>query len=170
MMNGPSYRSTNCSETHKGPEGATAAPSDGHVLGLQICRIGLISLTRLQLAFESGDRARAMEAIDRLGGLDAEIERLLGSILSASREERDALERQLREEKMALAFEKLTLASGVSGPRMTSHQLAERRRPVDDEVQEWPPAEAPITHALRSYGLPVGILLAALAAVAFIVH
>ncbi|HWT42562.1 MAG TPA: hypothetical protein VN152_07930, partial [Sphingopyxis sp.] len=44
--------------------------ADDQALGLQFCRIGLLSLTRLQLALERGDRSRAMEAIDDLHALD----------------------------------------------------------------------------------------------------
>lgn len=113
--------------------------------GLQLTRASTIALTRLQLALAGGDRRQTLAAIDRLHILDGEIEHLVeglppspGSGAAASddgtpvkREEAGddllaSLSEHLKDQKLALAFEKLALASGVSGPDLVSadHPLA----------------------------------------------
>ena len=94
--------------------------------GLQYCRAGMLSLTRLELAMESGDRQRIIEAIDRLHALDGEIERKVASLPApvGPDPERAAFEEYLGREKMAVAFEKLVLASGISGPGLAPHRPA----------------------------------------------
>lgn len=114
-----------------------AAPADvpppatiDHALGLQFCRAGLLSLTRLQLALERGDRRRAMEAIDQLHRFDIEVEQLVGRLSGPAPDARMVeMARYLREEKMELAFEKLALASGVSGPGLVSRTATIRDLP-----------------------------------------
>ncbi|ALJ13724.1 hypothetical protein [Sphingopyxis macrogoltabida] len=94
----------------------------GMFWGLQYCRAGMLSLTRLELAMESGDRQRIIEAIDRLHALDGEIERTVAAlpVPAAPDPARAAIEEYLGREKMAVAFEKLVLASGISGPGIAS--------------------------------------------------
>lgn len=113
--------------------------------GLQLTRASTIALTRLQLALAGGDRRQTMAAIDRLHILDGEIEHLVeglppsseseaaasGDGIAVNREESDddllaSLSEHLKDQKLALAFEKLALASGISGPDLVSedHPLA----------------------------------------------
>lgn len=111
--------------------------------GLQLTRASTIALTRLQLALAGGDRRQAMAAIDRLHVLDGEIELLVEqlpqSTASAASDEQHtatvdlpaigeplgedllaSLSKHLTDQKLALAFEKLALASGISGPDLVS--------------------------------------------------
>lgn len=107
--------------------------------GLQLTRASTIALTRLQLALAGGDRRQTLAAIDRLHVLDGEIEHLVeglppppGSGSAASiggipvdREQLGddrlvSLNEHLKDQKLALAFEKLALASGISGPDLVS--------------------------------------------------
>lgn len=91
-------------------------------LGLQICRANSLSLTRLQLALQNGDRRCVLEAIDRLHDLDSQIGRLLKRLpISANDDpEVQAICKHIDEQSMAVAFEKLVLASEVSGPDMVT--------------------------------------------------
>ncbi len=145
--------------------------ADDYVLGLQFCRVGLLSLTRLQLALERGDRSRAMEAIDDLHALDVEVERLVGTFPVASDDPRQGpVARILKEGKMAVAFEKLALASGISGPDIASQPTAPRgasglRQETEPAgVADWPPAEPRTARLVRVYGLRVTVLLTIVAA------
>ena len=61
------------------PHGGAATAAD-LALGLQLCRAGLLSLTRLQLAVERGDRPRVMEAVDDLHALDVSIGRTVDAL------------------------------------------------------------------------------------------
>ena len=112
--------------------------------GLQLTRASTIALTRLQLALAGGDRRQAMAAIDRLHVLDGEIEHLVERLPSSAdnaetpgdeaapdrgvpadgAEPGDdllaSLGKHLNDQKLALAFEKLALASGISGPDLIS--------------------------------------------------
>lgn len=113
--------------------------------GLQLTRASTIALTRLQLALAGGDRRQTMAAIDRLHVLDGEIQHLVegmplppeseaaasGKEIPVDREEPGddllaSLNEHLKDQKLALAFEKLALASGISGPDLVSadHPLA----------------------------------------------
>lgn len=154
------------------PVGPPAPPpmADDHALGLQFCRLGLLSLTRLQLALERGDRSRAMEAIDDLHALDAEVERLVGALpVSPDDPRQGRVARILKEGKMAVAFEKLALASGISGPDLSSQPFPDRagqvRRQAEPAgVADWPPAEPRTARLIRIYGPRVAVLLAISAA------
>ena len=145
--------------------------ADDQALGLQFCRIGLLSLTRLQLALERGDRSRAMEAIDDLHALDAEVERLVGALpVSPDDARQGRVARILKEGKMAVAFEKLALASGISGPDLSSRAAVPNRtahaRPETEPAgaTDWPPAEPRTARLVRVYGPRVAVLLAVAAA------
>ncbi len=151
---------------HGGPPTA-----DDYALGLQFCRVGLLSLTRLQLALERGDRSRAMEAIDDLHALDTEVAHLVGTLPVSSDDPRQGrVARILNEGKMAVAFEKLALASGISGPDLSSRVgTAGRIGSVPPEtgpagVADWPPAEPRTARLIRIYGPRVAVLLAITAA------
>ena len=151
------------------PSGAAAAAAGDYVLGLQLCRAGMLSLTRLQLALERGDRPRAMEAIDDLHALDSAVERLVDA-LPASDDPRHAEVRQsLQREKMAVAFEKLALASGISGPGLASQPAFPRSAAARDNdeqqlVADWPPAEARTARLVRRHGPKAVLLFAIIAA------
>lgn len=155
------------------PAGAAAPNLADQVLGLQYCRLGILSLMRLQLAFERGDRSRVLEVIDELHALDAEVEHLVGSLPAAGEDERlTSVARRLKSDKMAATFEKLALASGMSGPGLM-HAPASLPRNADadqwrddpDEVSVWPPAESPARRLIREYAVPGAVLLGILVAV-----
>jgi hypothetical protein len=95
---------------------------DDLLLGLQLCRANTMSLTRLQLALRSGDRRGALDSIDRLHALDARFEHLVQRFPRSANEngELQAIEKHLDEQKIAIAFQKLALASGISGPDLVS--------------------------------------------------
>lgn len=137
--------------------------------GLQLTRASTIALTRLQLALASGDRRQAMTAIDRLHVLDGEIEQLVEQLPPSTASARDtdehslsghlpaagdpppgddllaSLGKHIADQKLALAFEKLALASGISGPDLvsTSQALAPREEtpvplaPRENRVVDW---------------------------------
>ena len=145
--------------------------ADDHALGLQFCRIGFLSLTRLQLALERGDRSRAMEAIDALHSLDAEVERLVGALAISPDDPRQGrAARIVRDGKMAVAFEKLALASGISGPDLSSRPVAPDRaekswrEPGPAGIADWPPAEPRTARLLRVHGPRMAVLAAIVAA------
>jgi hypothetical protein len=91
-------------------------------LGLQLTRASTIALTRLQIAVCKGERRQALEAIDRLHVLDRQLEQLVAGLDDVSAEDRDwrELSAYVADQKLALAFDKLVLASGISGPDMAS--------------------------------------------------
>lgn len=91
-------------------------------LGLQLSRANAMALTRLQLALCSGERRQALAAIDRLAALDAQLERLVARLEVSPADDADwrALSTHLTDQKLALAFEKLALASGIVGPDLQS--------------------------------------------------
>lgn len=140
--------------------GESPASATDFALGLQLCRASILSLTRLQLAFERGDRTGAMEAIDRLHALDAEVERTMRRLPAPAGESprREALARQLREEKMAVAFDKLALASGVSGPKLASPPaFFDRSKAMPPPAVD--PAESRPLSLIRTYGARAALLL-----------
>jgi hypothetical protein len=89
---------------------------------VQLSRAQAMALTRLHFALASGNRHQAMEAMDRLHALDAEAERLAARLPAASEDDDEAaaVARHLADQKLAIAFEKLALASSISGPGMVS--------------------------------------------------
>lgn len=138
-------------------------------IGLQLCRASAMSLMRLQLAFERGDRLGAMEAIDRLHALDSEAEQMMeGLPLRTDDPVGAAIARHLKEEKMAVAFEKLALASGVSGPKLGAPPafLCQDQASSPPEFDEpdledgAPPVDAAWLEALRAHGFKAALLLA----------
>jgi hypothetical protein len=90
--------------------------------GVQLSRAQAMALTRLHFALAGGNRHQAMEAMDRLHALDAEAERLAARLPAAPGEDEEAaaVSRHLADQKLAIAFEKLALASSISGPGMVS--------------------------------------------------
>lgn len=142
--------------------------------GLQYCRASTLSLTRLELALESGDRQRIIEAMDRLHALDGEMERKIASLPAPAGQdpEREAINQHLGREKMAVAFEKLVLASGISGPGLASPtapsvQRSALRASVPDIGWPGPDEDVPeprLRAAARKYGPRVAVLLAVIGA------
>lgn len=94
--------------------------------GLQLSRASTMALMRLQLAIRAGERLQAMEAMDRLDTLDAELERIISRLPSPANDDPawQALAKHLDDQKLALAFEKLALASGIIGPDLVSIEHA----------------------------------------------
>jgi hypothetical protein len=111
-------------------------------MGLQLSRASTLALTRLQLALTTGDRQQAMAAMDRLHALDAEIERLVDHLPSGHGDDSDrqAIAKHLSDQKLALAFEKLALASEISGPDLRSPPVLPPRTAEEDTppLPEWP--------------------------------
>ena len=74
-----------------------------------------LAQARLQLAVLSGNRRRALEQIDRLIGIDRQLERLArGESTPAP----SAIESDLAEQRLAIASEKLALTSAIELPRL----------------------------------------------------
>lgn len=153
------------------PHPADSADREATALfwGLQYCRASTLSLTRLELALESRDRQRIIEAMDRLHALDGEIERKVASLPAP--EGAEALTEHLGREKMAVAFEKLVLASGISGPGLASSPTSlPQPSPIGVPAPDidWPPTgEAPeprLIRIVRAYGAKVAMLLTLAAA------
>lgn len=142
-----------------------ASAANDYALGLQLCRAGILSLTRLQLALQRGDRPGALEAIDDLHSLDTEVERLVVALPASLDDPRQGhIARSLREAKMAVAFEKLALASGISGPGLSSRPAfpqsdASREDETADPVTDWPPVESRAARFARIYGPRAAVLL-----------
>ena len=138
----------------------------GH--GLQLSRGTALALTRLQLALKTGDRHAAMAAMDRLHAIDTEMEQLTARLPTPAEGDPDApdwnlIARQLGDQKTALAFEKLALVSGVSGPDMVS----QAQQPYADEPapeHEPTPRDSAPDIARHAFGLVL-----ALAAMAVII-
>ncbi|HEY6816366.1 MAG TPA: hypothetical protein VI168_12560 [Croceibacterium sp.] len=74
-----------------------------------------LAQARLQLAVLAGNRRRALEQIDRLIGIDRQLERLARGEHAPSA---DALEADLAEQRLAIASEKLALTAGIELPRL----------------------------------------------------
>ncbi|MGE4305648.1 MAG: hypothetical protein AB7E24_16660 [Novosphingobium sp.] len=91
-------------------------------LSLQICRANSLSLTHLQFALKHGDRKCVLEAVDRLHELDSQMGRLLKTlpVHTAEDPELQVICKQVEQQSMTVAFEKLALVSGVSGPDMVT--------------------------------------------------
>ena len=74
-----------------------------------------LAQVRLQLAVLSGNRRRALEQIERLIGIDRQLERLArGETTPAA----GALEADLADQRLAIASEKLALSSAIELPRL----------------------------------------------------
>lgn len=142
---------------------------DSLLLGLQLCRANTMSLTRLQLALRSGNRRSALEAIDRLHALDARIEHLIERLPPPANEAGDwqAITRHLEDQKIAIAFEKLALASEISGPDMISNGGEGNISKPEEHAAPWPLELAPQPpRRLFDARLIMGALLALLVVVA----
>lgn len=88
-------------------------PSERPELGW--IRASGLAQARLQLAVLSGNRRRALEQIDRLIGIDRQLERLArGESTPAA----DALAEELVDQRLAIASEKLALTSAIELPRL----------------------------------------------------
>lgn len=78
-------------------------------------RASALAQTRLQIAVLAGNRRRALEQIDRLVGIDRQLERLArGESVPAA----DALAAELADQRLAIASEKMALTSGIDLPRL----------------------------------------------------
>jgi hypothetical protein len=126
------------------PDPAALAADLGR--SLQLSRASALALTRLQLAMKSRDRQAAMAALDRLHTLDAEMERLADHLPAPAaddpgRAEWDAIVRHLGDQKLALAFEKLAVASEISGPDLVSARGPQHSHPPA-RTEQWPARRA----------------------------
>jgi hypothetical protein len=74
-----------------------------------------LAQARLQLAVLSGNRRRALEQIDRLVGIDRQLERIARGERTP---DEGALEADLADQRLAIASEKLALTSGIELPRL----------------------------------------------------
>lgn len=85
-------------------------------LDLQYLRASGLAQTRLQLAVLSGNRRRALEQIDRLVGIDRELELVASGEAAPSAFEE--LQAELSDQRLAIASEKLALTSAIDLPRL----------------------------------------------------
>ena len=93
---------------------AFSAGADGRP-DLAWMRASGLAQARLQLAVLAGNRRRALEQIDRLIGIDRQLERLArGESTPAP----SAIESDLAEQRLAIASEKLALTSAIELPRL----------------------------------------------------
>lgn len=145
-----------------------SAPQDDLLLGLQLCRANTMSLTRLQLALRTGNRRSALEAIDRLHALDARIERLVERIPANETSDWKSITQHLEDQKIAIAFEKLALASEIRGPDMVSPAGDEYDYEADERQAPWPFTLTAQPDVRRGFNIKllVGALVALLAVVA----
>jgi hypothetical protein len=91
------------------------APQQPQRLDLQFLRMSGLAQARLQLAVLTGNRRRALEQIDRLIGIDRQLERIArgeGTLGS------EALDADLEDQRLAIATEKLALTAEISLPRL----------------------------------------------------
>ena len=104
----------------------SAAVADGNALfhldrrgifrpELNLMRASGLAQARLQLAVLSGNRRRALEQVDRLVGIDQQLERLAKGEGGPDAGE---LEAELADQRLAIASEKLALTSAVNLPRL----------------------------------------------------
>jgi hypothetical protein len=91
------------------------APTQPQRLDLQFLRASGLAQARLQLAVLSGNRRRALEQIDRLIGIDRQLERLAKGESALAPE---AIEGDLADQRLAIASEKLALTSAIDLPRL----------------------------------------------------
>lgn len=124
------------------PASSNTPMANDLALGLQFCRANAMSLTRLQLALKTGDRQCALETMDKLHALDAEMERLVHRLPAptADKQRWEAINKHLGDQKMAIAFQKLAFASGIEGPDLISRPVGfERGEEADgNEPPDWP--------------------------------
>jgi hypothetical protein len=90
-------------------------PAPGARPELGWVRASGLAQARLQLAVLSGNRRRALEQIDRLVGIDRQLERLVRGEPTL---DGAALEADLADQRLAIASEKLALTSGIELPRL----------------------------------------------------
>ena len=93
-------------------------------LDLHYLRASGLAQARLQLAVLSGNRRRALEQLDRLVGIDRELERMAAGDAAPPSPARE-LEAELTDQRLAIASEKLALTSVIELPRL---------EPIDHEV------------------------------------
>lgn len=91
------------------------SPSPGARPDLDWLRASALAQARLQLAVLSGNRHRALEQIDRLIGIDRQLERLARGESTPAAE---ALASDLAGQRLAIASEKLALTAGIEMPRL----------------------------------------------------
>lgn len=133
----------------------TATPTDldaalrTMLQGLLLSRASTLSLMRLQLAVRSGERVQAMEAMDRLDMLDTELERVIANAPLPGYDDSSTqiIAKHIEDQKLALAFEKLALASGIVGPDMVSPEEPLLPEPDAPDQSAAPEAWQPPEHA-----------------------
>jgi hypothetical protein len=108
----------------------------------------MMALTRLQLAIQSGDRQATMAAMDRLHSLDAEMERLVDRLPERPGDDTEwsAISRHVSDQKLAIAFEKLALASEISGPDVVSEGATPPTAPAGPDAPKGALADPPPLH------------------------
>ena len=90
----------------------TGAPTR---LDLQFLRASGLAQARLQLAVLAGNRRRVLEQLDRLIGIDRQLERIARGEGAPAAE---ALEADLADQRLAIASEKLALTAEIRLPRL----------------------------------------------------
>jgi hypothetical protein len=113
-------------------------------IGLQLVRASNLTMTRLQLALQSGDRRRAMMAMDGLMDIDAEIEGFVSDLAPAPGEDAhwQALAGYLENQKAAIAVEKHALTGMAQRPDLPRLDMpvipetADSLTPPQDEMPQ----------------------------------
>jgi hypothetical protein len=79
--------------------------------GLIFLRANTMNMIRLQLAMERGDRRAALQTVDELVALDAQIRDLVEA--GAAGTEISQMQRDVDQQRLTLSLEKLALAAGI---------------------------------------------------------
>lgn len=95
-----------------------ALGSEALAQGLLLVRASALGVVRLQLAMKRRDRPVALQTVDELMMLDRQISDFVGD-LSVAADDVAAGSRALEQQRRALAVDKLALAAGTRGPRIT---------------------------------------------------
>ncbi|HEX7873667.1 MAG TPA: hypothetical protein VF475_12190 [Sphingobium sp.] len=113
-------------------------------MGLQLVRASHLTMTRLQLALQSGDRRLALSAMDGLLDIDAEMEGFVADLVGSAPDNPygdahwQALGGYLAQQKAAIAVEKHALV-GMSGRVAPPQPMVA----IEEFPAAPPPAELP---------------------------
>ena len=116
---------TGAAETNESRGRGRASASDaaaGLAKGFHLLRASTIASTRLQLALARRDRSQTLAALDGLGEIDAELERVATGLAAESGSDDDlaSIREWLAAQKAALASEKFSLVCEVAGAGLVS--------------------------------------------------
>lgn len=127
-------------------------------IGMQLLRASNMKAVRLQLALFRRDRTLALEAIDGLVDLDAEIASFIADMPppAVSVNEMDDIAVWIDEQKRAIASEKLALVCGADGPGVVANQNLPLSKADEDDSQEEPETGEDEDGAMNLGGFEIG--------------